>query len=80
MDAVNDEHPYTFLMDLFAFQADKSPTVTWTSQGYDKDRGEYAQMQDGRGFVEGMTGANAIRIWLDQGNIVSGTFTLYGYN
>jgi hypothetical protein len=79
MDAINPQYPHSAQIDLFSFQTDKSPTVTWTTQGYDVDT-EFSQFNNGSGFVETMVGANAIRIWPSVGNFVTGKFTLYGSN
>lgn len=73
------QFPCTIMLDLFNFKAGVSPTYYWNSGNYEPIL-EGAQLDNGWGSVITRTGCNAIRLWPSSGNIVSGTFTLYGSN
>jgi hypothetical protein len=73
------QYPASILIDLFNFRAGVSPTYYWNSGSYEPVF-EGAQLDNGWGNVITRTGCNAIRLWPNAGNIVSGTFTLYGSN
>jgi hypothetical protein len=72
------QFPCNVKMTLFGFEAAISPVIHWDNSYYAAGA-PYATISTGRGHARTTTGANAIRVWCNEGNITKARITLVGH-
>jgi hypothetical protein len=72
------QFPQNVKITLFGFEEDISPVIHWDNSYYENSS-TFASISTGRGHAITSTGANAIRVWPNEGNITKAKITLVGH-